>query len=70
VDNPPQRYSPWISIGQFGGSVIHRYLPVDDVDIHHQIYILAHWRARVGNLSKLVHILFQNNEVHFPAILD
>ena len=38
MDNPPQRYSLWISTGQFGGSVIHRYSPVDDVDIHHQIY--------------------------------
>ena len=27
MDNPPERYSPWISTGRFGGSVIRRYPP-------------------------------------------
>ena len=67
MDNPPERYSPWISTGRFGGSVIHRYSLVDDVDIHHQIY--QHARGCRGSRKPFkgsdVHIVFQHNNIYW-----
>ena len=53
MDNPPERYSPWISTGRFGGSVIHRYSPVDDsdVDIHRRIYLPVGGKSFEGSCT-------------------
>jgi len=48
MDNPPERYSLWISTGRFGGSAIHRNSPVDDVDIHCWIYYISMQEAIGG----------------------
>jgi len=71
VDNPPERYSPWISTGQFGGSVIHRYSLVDDVDIYHWIYRHAGGCRGARKPFKGLDIVFQNNIywLHLPIFL-
>jgi hypothetical protein len=65
MDNPLERYSLWISTGQFGGSVIHRNSPVDDVDIHLWIYQYAGGLrgARKPFKGSDMHIVIQNNKI-------
>ena len=53
MDNYLRRYSPWISTGRFGRSVIHSNSPVDDVDIHRRIYRPVEGVGTFGALSKI-----------------